>query len=110
MFECHRMKHNTNAPWYETNCPDIHFVSMDLYKTYSIQSNLSLGFKPYMILGLIYRIVSNNKDKIGSYRSYATFGMSQDVKNQIQETIEREKRIRACHIIHTFYKKYKYPI
>ena len=45
---------NLWGPWYERTGPDAKYVREDYYSKYTKYVNVTIGFKPYMIMKILF--------------------------------------------------------
>ncbi len=77
-----------DGPWYECQGPDAKYVRESQYSKYKREVNMALGLKPYMIMKILEEVIPDGTTGFGSYRGYATFGLDQHLKSQIEALIE----------------------
>jgi len=92
-----------DGPWYECQAPNAKYVRESQYSKYKREVNMALGLKPYMIMKILEEVIPDGTTGFGSYRGYATFGLDQHLKSQIEALIEFKRHECAEHIIRKWY-------
>ena len=97
-----------DGPWYECTGPNADYVRRDQYRKYQEYSNISIGFKPYMIMKIIAAKIPDTMTDFGSYRGYATFGLEPRLITEIKNMIIVKKKFLAAEIIHNWYDEIRF--
>ena len=97
-----------DGPWYECTGPNADYVRRDQYRKYRDFSNISIGFKPYMIMKILVDKIPDTMTDFGSYRGYATFGLEPKLITEIKNLILLKKKFLAAEIIHDWYNEIRF--
>ena len=77
-----------SGPWYECQGPDAAYVRKHQLERYKRQLNADTRFTDSMITEIIEKVIPDGTTGFGSYRGYATFGLDDKLKSQIEAEIE----------------------
>ena len=92
-----------DGPCYECTGPNAEYVRDDQYRKFSTSLNMSIGFKPYMIMKIIAAKIPDTMSDFGSYRGYATFGLKSKIIIEIKNMIIVKKKFLAAEIIYRWW-------
>lgn len=77
-----------SGPWYECQGPDAAYVRKHQLERYKRQLNADTNFTDNMITEILEKVIPDGTTGFGSYRGYATFGLDDRLKSQIDAEIE----------------------
>ena len=77
-----------DGPWYECQGPDSAYVRKSQFEKYKKRANVDAGFTENMIMKILEEVIPDGATGFGSYRGYATFGLDDKLKSQIESLIE----------------------
>ena len=97
-----------DGPWYECTGPNADYVRRDQYRKFRESSNMSIGFKPYMIMKILGDKIPDTMTDFGSYRGYATFGLEPKLITEIKTMIVMKKKFLAAKIILRWYDEIRF--
>ena len=85
-----------DGPWYECQGPDAKYVRESQFAKYKKKANPDAGFTENMIIKILEEVIPDGTTGFGSYRGYASFGLDDKFKSQIEALIEI-KLSELCH-------------
>jgi hypothetical protein len=77
-----------SGPWYECQGPDAAYVRKHQLVRYKQQLNADTRFTDNMITEILEKVIPDGTTGFGSFRGYATFGLDDNLKSQIEAEIE----------------------
>jgi len=78
-----------SGPWYEETGPNAKYVREDIFKKLNRQYFESICWNEDIIKRILLKHIPNSKKDFGSYRGYATFGLTNECWKQIITDIDQ---------------------